>query len=119
MLFALCSPVEAQQQEKVPRIGVLSVASLTSQAPRYEAFREGLRELGYVEGRNILIEYRSAEGKPDRVPMLASELVRLNVDCIITAGGLVTRAARQVTSTIPIIMTTVGDHRASLLASVL
>jgi putative ABC transport system substrate-binding protein len=109
LLFALCAYAEAQQPKAVPRIGVLSVASLASQAPRYEAFRQGLRELGYVEGKNILIEYRSAEGKPDRVPELASELVRLNVNGIITAGTTVTRAARRATTAIPIVMTTVGD----------
>jgi putative ABC transport system substrate-binding protein len=109
LLFAICLPAEAQEPKKVRRIGVLAVASHSSQAARYEAFRQGLRELGYVEGKNILIEYRSAEGKPDRVPELASELVRANVDCIITAGTTVTRAARHATTTIPIIMTTVGD----------
>jgi putative ABC transport system substrate-binding protein len=109
LLFALSFPAQAQQPAKVPRVGVLSVASLSSQAPRHEAFRQGLQELGYKEGKNIVIEYRSAEGKPDRVPELASELVRVNVDCIITAGTTVTRAARHATSTIPIVMTTVGD----------
>jgi putative ABC transport system substrate-binding protein len=71
---------------------------------RREAFRQGLRELGYVEGKNIVIEYRFAEGKPDRLPALAAELVRLKVDVIITGGPTVTRAAKEATSTIPIVM---------------
>jgi putative ABC transport system substrate-binding protein len=115
MLFPLCSlllapsfPAQAQQQ-KVPRIGFLSTASLSSLSPRLEAFRQGLRELGYVEGRSIAIEYRSAEGNVDRLPELAAELARLKVDCIITAGPTPTRAAKQTTSTIPIIVTTLID----------
>ena len=108
LLFALCSSVEAQQSAKVPRIVFLSTASLSSLSPWLEAFRQGLRELGYVEGRNIAIEYRSAEGNVDRLPELAAELARLKVDCIITAGPTPTRAAKQATSTIPIIMTTYG-----------
>ena len=109
LLLALSFPVEAQQPTKVPRIGFLSTAALSSLSSRLEAFRQGLRELGFIEGKNIAIEYRSAEGKPDRLPELAAELVRLNVDCIVTAGETPTRAAKQATSTIPIIMTTVGD----------
>src|SRR5205823_11070791 len=77
LLFALCSSAEAQQSAKVPRIGFLSTASLSSLSPRLEAFRQGLRELGYIEGRNIAIEYRSAEGNVDRLPDLAVELARL------------------------------------------
>jgi putative ABC transport system substrate-binding protein len=100
---------EAQPQEKIPRLGFLSTASLSSLSPRLEAFRQGLRTLGYIEGKNIEIEYRSADGKADRLPELAAELVRLKVDCIVTAGETPTRAAKQATSTIPIIMTTVGD----------
>ena len=108
LLFALCLSAEAQQSAKVPRIVFLSTASLSSLSPRLEAFRQGLRELGYIEGRNIAIEYRSAEGNVDRLPELAAELARLKVDCIITAGPTPTRAAKQATSTIPIIMTTYG-----------
>jgi ABC-type uncharacterized transport system substrate-binding protein len=100
---------QAQQPKKVPRIGFLSTAAHSSLSSRLEAFRQGLRELGFIEGKNIAIEYRSAEGKPDRLPELAAELVRLKVDCIVTAGETPTRAAKQATSTIPIIMTTVGD----------
>src|SRR2546426_11278012 len=77
---------EAQQPTKVPRIGYLAGPSLSSLAPRIEAFRQGLRELGYVEGKNIVIEWRSAEGKSDRLPDLAGELVHLKVDVIVTTG---------------------------------
>src|SRR6058998_2547118 len=104
MLFALCAVAEAQQTKKVPRIGFLFVSSLSSNSARIEAFRRGLRELGYVEGKNIVIEWRSGEGKPDRLPALATELVRLKVDVIVTAGPAATRPAKEATSTIPIVM---------------
>ena len=104
MLFALCSSAEAQQPTKVPRIGYLTAASPSANSARIEAFRQGLRELGYVEGKNIVIEWRSAEGKLDRLPALAAELVRLKVDVIVTAGPSATRAAKEATSTIPIVM---------------
>ncbi|MGH7796336.1 MAG: hypothetical protein ACREQ2_15820 [Candidatus Binatia bacterium] len=93
MLFALYSLVEAQQSTKVPRIGFLS-----GEAARIAAFLQGLRELGYVEGKNIVIEYRYAEGKLDRQRELAAELVRLKVDVIVTAGSNATRAAKEATS---------------------
>jgi ABC-type uncharacterized transport system substrate-binding protein len=109
MLFALCVPAHAQQQEKVPRVGFISTASLSSLASRLEAFRQGLRELGYVEGRNVTVEYRSAEGNVDRLSELAADLVRLKVNCIVTAGSSPTRAAKQATGTIPIIMTNSTD----------
>jgi putative tryptophan/tyrosine transport system substrate-binding protein len=108
-LLPLGLPAYAQQPQKVPRIGFLSTASLSAVSPRLDAFRQGLRELGYVEQKNITMEYRSAEGKIDRLPDLAAELVRLKVDCIVTAGENPTRAAKQATGTIPIITTTVGD----------
>jgi len=95
---------EAQQPKKVPRIGYLSGSPPFSIAERTEAFRQGLRELGYMEGKNIVIEWRSGEGKRDRFPAVAADLVRLKVDLIVTAGPLVTRAAKQATSTIPIVM---------------
>ena len=95
-------PASAQQPTKVPRIGYLAAALRSS---RHEAFRQGLRELGYVEGKNIVIEWRDAEGKVDRLPALAAELVRLKVDVIVTNGGAPTRAAKEATSTIPIVMT--------------
>jgi putative tryptophan/tyrosine transport system substrate-binding protein len=100
---------EAQQPKKVPRIGILHGASASSVAARTEAFRQGLRELGYVEGKNIVIEWRYAEGKADRLPGLAAELVGLKVDIIVTTGPIVTRAAKETTSTIPIVMTNEGD----------
>jgi putative ABC transport system substrate-binding protein len=87
MLFALCTPAEAQQPKKVPRIGYLSNNDPATESTRSEAIRLGLRELGQIEGQNIAIEYRYAEGKVDRYPELAAELVRLKVDIIVVAGG--------------------------------
>ena len=95
---------EAQQAKKVPRIGFLTATSASSQVPRLEAFRQGLRDLGYFEGKTITIEYRFAEEKLDRVPHLAAELVHLKVDIIVTGGGTSTRAAKEATVTIPIVM---------------
>ena len=109
MLLALCLPAEAQQPAKIPRLGYLSVQSLSTNSTRVEAFREGLRKLGYVEGKNIVIEWRHAEGKEDRLPALAAELVRLTVDVLVTPGPIPTRAAKEATSTIPIVMAQVGD----------
>jgi putative tryptophan/tyrosine transport system substrate-binding protein len=109
MLFAPCGSVEAQQLTKVPRIGYLSPTSPSVSPTRIEAFRQGLRELGYVEGKNIVIEYRYAEGKFDRLLALAAELVRLKVDLIVTTGPTVTRAAKEATTTVPIVMATDTD----------
>ena len=109
VLLALGVIAEAQQPTKVPRIGYLTGASPSAKSARIEAFRQGLRELGYVEGKNIVIEYRYAEGKFDRLPALAAELVRLKVDVIVTGGPLATRAAKEATTTIPIVMMQVGD----------
>src|SRR6266481_5756860 len=95
---------EAQQPKKVPRIGFLSTVSPSTISARLEAFRQGLRELGYVEGKNIFIEWRFAEGKADRLPGLAAELVRVKVDLIVTTGPTPTRAAKGATVTIPIVM---------------
>src|SRR5207244_10733953 len=100
---------EAQQAKKVWRIGFLAATSPSVEAARIEAFRQGLRELGYVEGKNIVIEWRWAEGKFDRLPDLAAELVRLDVDVIVTGGSTSTGAAKQVTTTIPIVMAQVND----------
>ena len=100
---------DAQQPTKVTPIGHLNTPSLSANAARMEAFRQGLRELGYVEGKNIVIELRSADGKLDRLPALAAELVRLKVDVIVTTGGAITRAAKAATSTIPIVMTNDPD----------
>ena len=104
MLFAVCSPTDAQQPTKVPRIGYLSGSFVSTSPERREAFRQGLRELGYAEGKNIVVEYRYADGKFDRLPGLAAELVRLKVDIIVTSGPQATRPAKQATSTIPIVM---------------
>ena len=104
LFFALCFTVEAQQPTKVPRLGYLSSASPSAGSSRIEAFRQSLRELGYVEGKNLVIEWRFAEGKLDRLPALAAELVRLKVDIIVSASPPVTGAAKDVTVTIPIVM---------------
>ena len=113
MLFALCVSAEAQQPAKVPRIGNLYAGDPSTQSARIEAFRQGLRDLGYVEGKNIVIERRYAEGKYDRLPALVAELVRLKADIIVTGGGPATRAAKEATSTIPIVMTNDADPVAS------
>ena len=101
--------LQAQQPTKVPRIGFLTGVSPPTNSARHEAFRQGLRELGYAEGKNIVIDWRSAEGKFDRLPALAAELVRLKVDIIVTGGGATTRAAKEMTTTIPIVMAQDGD----------
>ena len=98
-------PLEAQQPTKVPRIGYLIASSPSAIAARTEAFRQGLRELGYVEGKNIVIEWRYAEGKLDRLPALAAELVRLKVDVIVTAGPQPNACRQGSNCTIPIVMT--------------
>jgi len=109
-LFAVCVQAEAQQSSKVPRIGYLSGQSPSNSRARREAFQRGLRELGYVEGKNIVIEWRYAEGKLDRVPAIAAELVRLKVDVIVAAGGNATASVtKDATNTIPIVVTNVAD----------
>ena len=109
MLFALCFPTEAQQPKKIPRIGYLMQAETQRETTRFEGIRLALREHGYIDGQNITIEYRSAKGKPDRVPELAAELARLKVDIIVAGGGdPVVRAAKNATKTIPIVMTGAG-----------
>src|SRR4030095_2270887 len=109
VLLALGVIAEAQQPKKVPRIGYLSPSDPGSESTRSEAIRRALRELGYIEGQNIAIEYRYAEGKVDRLPDLAAELVRLKVDLIVVSGGdLMIRAAMNATKTIPIVMMGVG-----------
>ncbi|MDO8700709.1 MAG: ABC transporter substrate-binding protein [Deltaproteobacteria bacterium] len=104
LLLALGFPATAQQPTKIPRIGFLVASSLSANLARTEAFRQGLRALGYVEGKNIVIEWRYAEGKADRLPSLAAELVRLKVDIIVTAGPAVTHPVKEATTTIPIVM---------------
>src|ERR1051326_6502809 len=109
LLLALSLPARAQQPAKLPRIGYLDAASISSEAARNRAFRQGLGELGDEEGKNIVIAWRSAEEKPDRLPALAAELVRLKVDVIVTSGSSVTRAAKAATHTIPIVMAQDND----------
>ncbi len=108
---ALAAPFRsfAQQPAKVARIGFLGVVSAATYASRVDALRAGLRELGYVEGKNLAFEFRWAEGKIDRLPALAADLVRLNVDVIVAQGTSGTRAAQQATTSIPIVMGASGD----------
>ena len=109
VLLATVATTDAQQPAKIRRIGYLTGATPGGQSARIEAFRQGLRELGYVEGENIIIDYRYAEGRFDRLPALASELVRLKVDVIVTGGGGLTRAAKDATNSIPIVMAQDAD----------
>ena len=103
--FALSFPAEAQQPKKVPRIGYLSTNDPADESARAEAIRLALRGLGYIEGQNIAVEYRYAEGKRERAAELAAELVRLKVDLIVVAGGTTSvRTTMNATKTIPIIM---------------
>jgi putative ABC transport system substrate-binding protein len=108
VLFVLSASTHAQPS-KIWRIGFLVASSASSQVPRIEAFRRGLRDLGYIEGQNMIIELRSGEGKPDRLPIVAAELVQLKVDVIVTGGGASNRAAKATTSAIPIVMTQDDD----------
>jgi len=101
--------VDAQQPEKLYRIGMLERTSPAINAANLNGFRQGLRELGYVEGKNFIIEYRSADGRDERYPGLATELVRLKVDLILTRGTPATLAAKNATGTIPVIITGIGD----------
>src|SRR5262245_30540518 len=103
-LLAVPIAVEAQQPKKVPRIGLLGGGSPSTIAGRIDAFRQGLRDLGYVEGKSIVIEQLWAEGRVDRLPALAAELVRLRVDVIVSAGPTVTRACKEANVTTPIVM---------------
>jgi putative tryptophan/tyrosine transport system substrate-binding protein len=104
VLLSTVSPAEAQQPAKVPRIGYLSGGSLSTLQGRIEAFRQGLRDLGYIEGKNIVIEWREAKDNLDRLREMANELVRLKVDVIVSPGPAVTRPVKEATSTIPIVM---------------
>jgi putative ABC transport system substrate-binding protein len=105
LLFALCASAEAQQAGKVPRIGFLDNSTASSIAVFSEAFRQELSKLGWVEGKNITVEYRFAEQELERLPELAADLVRLKVDLIVTSGGTTPLAAKKATTTIPIVMT--------------
>ena len=102
----------AQPAGKVYRIGIIETIPAAQNAANLAALRKGLRDLGYVEGRNLIIEYRSADGRAERFPDLASELVRLKVDLIVTRGTPAARAAKNATGTIPVVMATMGDPRA-------
>jgi len=109
MLLALCFSAEAQQPAKIPRIGFLDNSTAAGSAVLVEAFRQELRKLGWIEGKNIAIEYRFAEQKNERVPELAADLVRLKVDLIVVAGTRPALAAKSATTTIPIVITVAGD----------
>jgi putative ABC transport system substrate-binding protein len=106
---------EAQQPEKIPRIGILFIGSQNQ--PHLAAFKQGLRERGYTEGKDIILEYRYAEGRYDRLPELASELARMKVDVIVTTSSISAHAARKATNTIPIVMTTGNPIEQGLAAS--
>jgi putative ABC transport system substrate-binding protein len=112
MLFALCVSADAQQSAKIPRVGFLSVQvspTPTTPNPLADAFRQGLRDLGYIEGKNILVEYRYAEGKDDLIPSHVAELVQIKVDVIVITSLPQIRAAKQATKTIPIVMVATVD----------
>src|SRR5262249_52154122 len=113
LILAAVHTVEAQQLPIVPRIGFLTTGGGATFAAGVEAFRQGLRELGYVEGKNINIEYRYAEGRFERLPELAKELVRLKVDIFLVPSVAVARPATKVTATIPIVVVNAGDPIAS------
>jgi ABC-type uncharacterized transport system substrate-binding protein len=115
LLFALCRSAEAQQTKKIPRIGLLRTG--TRSDPSVEAFQQGLRDLGYVEGQNIVIEYRYAEEKLNRLAGLAAELVRLKVDVIVVQGPQAIPAAKNATKTIPIVMGSPDPVGTGLVAS--
>jgi putative ABC transport system substrate-binding protein len=122
MLLAFCSPAQAQQAKNIPRIGYLSrdIHPSDSRAPsprNLAAFRQGLRDLGYIEGKNIIIEYRYSDGRNERTPALAEELVRLKVDIIVADSYLAARDAKKVSATIPIVTTSGADPIATGLAA--
>jgi putative tryptophan/tyrosine transport system substrate-binding protein len=108
-LLAVPLAAHAQQAGKIHRIGILEVIPAAENAANLDALRKGLRQLGYVEGRNLIIEYRSAEGRAERFPDLAADLVRLKVDLIVARGTPAARAAKSATETIPVVMATMGD----------
>ena len=109
---AWSGPAHTQQVGKIYRIGILETLPAASNAANFNALRKGLRDLGYVEGQNLIIEYRSADGRAERFPDLASELVRLKVDLIVTRGTPAARAAKNATTTVPVVMATMGDPSA-------
>ncbi len=109
MLFALCGSVDAQQAGKIFRIGFLDSSTASGMAGLLEAFRQELSKLGWIEGKNIALEYQFAEQKRERLPELAADLVHLKVDLIVASGGPTPLAAKKATTTIPIVMTTSPD----------
>lgn len=111
-LLAFSFTARAQQTRKTYRIGILESTSASQNAANLNGLRKGLAELGYVEGRNVIIEYRSADGRAERFQQLAAELVRLKVDLIVTRGTPAARAAKNATETIPVVMAMMGDPRA-------
>jgi putative ABC transport system substrate-binding protein len=118
MVFALCYPVDAQQKEKTFRIGFLDPSTASGMAVRLEAFRQELSKLGWIEGKNISIDYRFAEQKNERLPELAADLIRLKVDLIVVSSTAPALAAKNATTSIPIVMAAVGDPvSAALIAS--
>src|ERR1044072_4115614 len=104
VLLAICALAAHEQEPKVPRIGFLVAGTASAISSPSEAFRQGLLQLSYVEGKNIVVEYRYGEGNLDNLPALAAELVKLKTDVIVTAGSQATLPAKQATSTIPIVM---------------
>src|SRR6266545_3760389 len=106
LLLTLSFSAEAQQPTKIPRIGYLGTVGPEARNPNFETFRRGLRDLGYIEGKNILLAHRSLEGKMDRIPSLVAQLVQLKVDIIVSPISAAIRAAKQETKTIPIVMVT-------------
>jgi putative tryptophan/tyrosine transport system substrate-binding protein len=120
LLFEVCNSIQAQQSAKIPRIGVLVTAPAANATPRIQALQQGLHELGYHEGKSIFIEYRYAEGKPETLPERVNELIRLDVDIIITDTSNAINAAKNATKTIPIVFTVaidpVGDGQVSSIA---
>jgi putative ABC transport system substrate-binding protein len=120
LFLAVCFPVQAQQPAKIWKIGVLVSTSRALNASREDNLWQGLRQLGYVEGKNVAMEYRYADGQLDRLPQLASDLVGLRVDVIVVSGTRAAVAAKQATSTIPIVLAGVGDPvQAGLVSSLL
>jgi putative ABC transport system substrate-binding protein len=115
MLLALCFAAEAQQAPKIPRVGILFIGGRDQ--PHLESFMQGMREHGYTEGKNVFFEYRYAEGKYDRLPDLVADLVQKKVDVIVTTSSLSAQAARKVTSTVPIVMTSGGALERGLVES--
>ena len=116
-VVALLDSTEAQQPKKVPRIGFLSPAGISGAFPRFEAFKRGLKELGYIEGQSVLIDHRTAEGKIASLPQLVAELIAFKVDVIVALGARTAQAAKQATNTIPIVTTSPDPVGAGLVES--